>query len=58
MYHLREWYEDVKFNFLLPDVDYPLVITDNPEVAAKVHEMQQQHELAKEARKILHQSRR
>jgi hypothetical protein len=53
-YHLREMYEDLRFHFVLPDAPHPLVITDVPGLAEKIHEMEQ-HALAKEARRILHQ---
>jgi hypothetical protein len=52
-YHLREWYEDLKFNYTRPDAVFPLVNSDVPGLVAKIHTLEQQHALAKEARRIL-----
>jgi hypothetical protein len=54
-FHLVEAYEELKFRFLLPEVPVPLAAEDVPGLAARIHTLEQQHALAKEARRILRQ---
>jgi cell division protein FtsB len=52
-YYFKEMYEDLKFDWSKPVAEYPFINADVPSLEKKIHTLEQQHALAKEARKIL-----